>query len=73
MHQSFRRQTVTFVVRVWAEYLEREPSIWRGEIVAPNGEHHAYFHSLDDITTFIETHAFSPANEEKEQNHGSST
>jgi len=27
-----RRQTVTFIVRLWAEYLEQVPPSWRGEI-----------------------------------------
>ena len=32
MSESLRRRTETFIVRVWAEYLEQTPSVWRGEI-----------------------------------------
>lgn len=68
MCHVLRHQTATFVVRVWAEYLELEPLIWRGEILALNGEAHAYFQSLDDIAAFIETHALSLTTK-REQTH----
>ena len=68
MRQLLHRRTATFVIRVWAEYLELEPLIWRGEILLPNGETHAYFHTLDDIAPFIEMHALSLTTK-KEQNH----
>ena len=68
MRQLLHRRTATFVIRVWAEYLELEPPIWRGEILLPSGETHAYFHTLDDIAAFIEAHTLSLATK-KEQNH----
>jgi len=32
MSDHLLRRTVTFVVRLWAEYLGQTPPVWRGEI-----------------------------------------
>ena len=32
MNDRLLRRTVTFVVRLWAEYLGQTPPVWRGEI-----------------------------------------
>lgn len=32
MGDSLPRRTVTFIVRLWAEYVDQTPPAWRGEI-----------------------------------------
>jgi len=70
MSQILRRQTVIFVVRVWAEYLEQDPPLWRGEILRSDGSQLIHFHNLDEILTFIELEASHP-HTSKENHHGS--
>ena len=54
MNQILQRQTITFVVHVWAEYLEQDPPIWRGEILLPDGSQRIYFQTLEEIIMFID-------------------
>jgi hypothetical protein len=54
MDEIPRRRTLTFVVRVWVEYLEQAPPSWRGEIEQVGGEGKVHFQCLQEITAFIE-------------------
>ena len=50
---SRKRHTVTYIVRIWAEYLDESPPHWRGVIdVVESGEQHS-FATLKDVTEFI--------------------
>lgn len=71
MRQFIHRKTTTVVIRVWTEYLELEPPIWRGEMLLPNGKTHTYFRTLDDVTAFIKTHALSLATKQEQHNEAS--
>lgn len=51
---KFQRQTATFIVRVWVEYLQENPPCWRGEIVyLPTGEK-VFFQDLTMFPRFVE-------------------
>ncbi len=65
MRQLLHRRTAIVIIRVWGEYLEQEPPIWRGEILSPDSGRLAYFHALDDIAPFIEAHVLSLANKKE--------
>ena len=55
MGEPLRRRTETFIVRVWVEYLEQTPPIWRGEIEHVGEEGVIRFGSLDEMTMCIES------------------
>ena len=57
MNDIPRRNTLTFVVRVWIEYLEQTLPSWRGEVEVIGGDEKAHFQSLQEITAFIENHS----------------
>ena len=53
MNYPPKRRTLTYIVRIWAEYLDAEPARWCGEIeVAGYGEK-AHFANLEEMTDFI--------------------
>jgi len=56
MNDIPRRNTLTFVVRVWIEYLEQTPPSWRGEVEVVGGGEKAHFQGLQEITAFVENH-----------------
>ena len=49
-----RRQTVTFIVRVWAEYIENQPPSWRGEVESVAGGEKTHFADLAQMAAFIQ-------------------
>jgi len=57
------RRTVTFVVRVWAEYLEQTPPTWRGEIEHVGSKEVMHFGNVDEILEFIEDLTAKPRKE----------
>ncbi len=48
------RRTETFIVRIWAEYLEQTPPAWRGEIEHVGEEDVIRFGSLNEMSDFIQ-------------------
>ncbi len=54
MRDYLPRRTVTFIARVWAEYLEQTPPTWRGEIKHIKSEEVMYFGDMDKMLEFIE-------------------
>ncbi|MEA3396197.1 MAG: hypothetical protein U9R05_01905 [Chloroflexota bacterium] len=52
--QALSRRTVTFIVRVWAEYLEQTPSTWRGEVKHIQSEEVMYFGNLSELDACIQ-------------------
>ena len=56
-----RRQTITFVVRVWVEYLNQENPCWRGEIEHPGTGGSLYFTDLSEMAEIIRHEAAASA------------
>ncbi len=48
-----QRQTVTFIVRIWAEYLENQSPSWRGVIEFVTGGEKIHFADLNQMAEFI--------------------
>ena len=48
-----KRQTVTYIVRVWAEYLEEQPPSWRGEVESVAGGEKTPFIDLTQMAAAI--------------------
>jgi flavorubredoxin len=55
MSNSFHRRTETFIVRLWAEYLEQIPPIWRGEIEHVDSGQTLRFGDRGQMLEFIQT------------------
>ena len=60
------RRTETFIVRIWAEYLEQMPPTWRGEIEHIGSKEVTHFGSLKEISDIIQ-HCASAQTQEKKQ------
>jgi hypothetical protein len=54
MDRTIKRHTITLVVRIWAEYLEQSPPLWRGEIERLDSGEKAHFQQLPQILGFIQ-------------------
>ena len=54
MSDLLQRQTVSFVVRVWAEYQVQDPPACYGEIVCLNSGEKHLFRRWEDIASFLE-------------------
>ena len=66
MSQILRRKTAVFVIRIWAEYLQAQPPIWRGEVSQVHTGESAYFSSLAELWQFLEAQALTVANPSEE-------
>ncbi|MFO7742861.1 MAG: hypothetical protein R6X31_11170 [Anaerolineae bacterium] len=51
--QGLSRRTVTFIVRVWAEYLEQTPPVLRGEIEDVQSKEVRRFGSLSAMNDWM--------------------
>ena len=51
--QALPRRTVIFIVRVWAEYLEETPPLWRGEIERADTGEVKPFETLEAMNDWI--------------------
>ena len=49
-----KRQTVTFIVRVWAEYLAEQPPRWYGMVEMVGNPQKSHFSRLNEIVDFIQ-------------------
>jgi hypothetical protein len=47
------RRTRTFILRIWAEYLEQRPPAWRGEIEETSTHKVTRFNSAEALLTCI--------------------
>lgn len=67
MSISIKRCTITFIVRVWAEYLEQQPPSWRGvlEMCDEGGE--IPFITLEELLRLIQETTIKQMNAEAEQ------
>ena len=54
MNDLLRRRTVSFVVRVWAEYQVRTPASCYGEVECLNSGEKHHFRDWQEIVLFIE-------------------
>jgi hypothetical protein len=43
-----------FIVRVWAEYLEQTPPVWRGEIEDVESKEVMRFQTLGEVTDHVQ-------------------
>lgn len=66
MSQILRRKTAVFVIRIWAEYLQTHPPIWRGEVSQVQTGESVYFSSLAELCRFLEAQALTVANPSEE-------
>ena len=64
--QTLPRRTATFVIRLWAEYLEQAPPAWRGEIEHVDSGRRVRFRKVTDMVRFIAAHASETAAKRKE-------
>ena len=53
MKSPLTRRTITYIVRVWLEYLHATPPVWRGEVASVDGEDVHHFKNLEDLNAFI--------------------
>ena len=59
MVAPLHRQTVVFIVRVWAEYFDDQPPSWRGVVEGcVPGETHP-FTSVEEMTQIIQQQSIS--------------
>ena len=65
MSDHLPRRTVTFIVRLWAEYLEQTPPTWRGEIEHVGSGEVKRFGNVDEMLEFIEGLAVKPRREKR--------
>lgn len=59
MSDRLSRRTETFIVRLWAEYLEQTPLEWRGEIEHVGGKGVMHFADLGEMNHWIQ-HCVEP-------------
>jgi len=59
MTAPLHRQTMSFIVRVWAEYLEYQPPVWRGVIEGSVPGDIKPFTSLEELTRIIQQKALA--------------
>jgi hypothetical protein len=53
MNYPPKRSTLTYIVRIWAEYLDGPQARWCGEIEQAGDGQKAHFASLEEMTEFI--------------------
>lgn len=53
MNSPLNRKTNLFMLRIWAEYLERDPASLSGEIEHIPSHTKSYFASISDLETFL--------------------
>lgn len=61
MTVPLRRKTLTFVVRIWAEYLEADPSDWRGELEEVEKGSVSHFQNKEELQRAIDNFFARPA------------
>ncbi len=54
MTKPLKIHSISFVLRVWAEFLTREPPQLRGEMENVENKQRIYFSKMEDIQNFIE-------------------
>lgn len=67
MRNPLQRCTITFVVRIWAEYLDQRPPSWRGIIELFDRNEEIPFNSLEDLLVLIREKTIHQMKMEKEK------
>jgi len=53
MNPTPKRRTMTYIVRIWAEYQDEQPPRWCGVIEVAGSGLKTYFSQLDEMNDFI--------------------
>ena len=53
MINSIKRQTNLFIVRLWTEYLLRDPPAFRGEVEHVISKQKYYFINMEELNQFL--------------------
>jgi len=53
MEKSLERKTALFIVRLWTEYLQRDPPAFRGEIEHVISKQKYYFINTEELNQFL--------------------
>ena len=64
MTAPLHRQTVVFIVRVWAEYLNEQPPCWRGVIEGREPGELNPFTSIEEMTQIMQQKSISKTSPE---------
>lgn len=54
MSNPLQRRTITFIVRVWGEYLNYQPPSWRGVLELCDRGEEIVFSNLEDLLAIIQ-------------------
>lgn len=53
MKSPLTRCTITYIVRVWTEYVHATPPVWCGEVILVEREEVYHFRDLEALNAFI--------------------
>jgi len=53
MDKSLERKTSLFIIRLWTEYLQRDPPAFRGEIEHVISKQKYYFINIEELNQFL--------------------
>ena len=53
MDKSLERKTALFIIRLWTEYLQRDPPAFRGEIEHVLSKQKYYFINIEELNQFL--------------------
>lgn len=56
MTKPLKRRTLTFIVRIWVEYLDREKPELIGEIEAVSSKQRHYFRGINSLADVLSDH-----------------
>jgi len=54
MNSTPKRKTKSYIVRVWAEYLDEQPPCWYGEIESIESGEKSHFKELTQVIEIIQ-------------------
>jgi hypothetical protein len=66
MNFSPKRKTLTFIVRIWAEYLNEQPPRWCGVIEPVGFAEKIHFTNQDEIIDLIQQKTYQKLKKENE-------
>lgn len=56
MTQPLKRRTITYILRIWVEYLDREPPELIGEIEVVASKQRSYFRGMQGLADKLSAH-----------------
>ena len=69
MEKSLERKTALFIVRLWTEYLQRDPPAFRGEIEHVLSKQKYYFINIEELNQFLLNCSVDSAFQKKFENN----